>query len=521
MPDHRPLPRQPAAPRRRLRWVVGLGAAGLVCGFGLALAGWALGAGPAQFARALNGRAPMDLVRYAETRLIGHPRLQRVLLPVTAMIRQRLEREPGPLSTQLGKGQQPGALPSQRIDSDGRPLPAPAAMPAADLESSPPPRWRVASTAALEQALLDARPGDTVEIEPGRYRIAQTLHTWHAGTPEQPIVVRARAPGSVQLQVFTEQAFLVNRPYWRFENLNLQGACAAHADCEHAFHVVGAAVGTVIRNNRMADFNAQVKVNGEAGEWPDHGLLQFNTLIDSAPRDTDNPVTPVDLVGASGWQFMDNLVEGFVKRGGNQVSFGLFMKGAGSQGRIERNLVVCTPAGISQPGLRVGISLGGGGTDPRLCRDPRCATEHADGIVANNIVAHCNDAGIDIHASTGSLVAFNTLINTQGILVRDRPAQAEVVGNLMEGSLLARQGGLLRQAGNLKVGHLVDWLWAPDALDLRWRAVPELVAADPRLPTDFCGRARPASSLPGALAAGPCGAAKVPAGASAAQRGGP
>ena len=36
----------------------------------------------------------------------------------------------------------------------------------------------------------------------------------------------------------------------------------------------------------MEDFNAHIKVNGEGGQWPDNGLVQYNTLTNSHPRTT-------------------------------------------------------------------------------------------------------------------------------------------------------------------------------------------------------------------------------------------
>ena len=83
-------------------------------------------------------------------------------------------------------------------------------------------------------------------------------------------------------------------------------------------------------------------INGTGGNWPDGGQLAFNTLTNTGPRQTDKPVALLDLVGASDWRVEDNWVNHFVKTSGNGVAYGLFMKGAGEGGRIERILVVCT-----------------------------------------------------------------------------------------------------------------------------------------------------------------------------------
>jgi hypothetical protein len=210
------------------------------------------------------------------------------------------------------------------------------------------------------------------------------------------------------------------------------------------------------------------------------------------------------MVAASRWRFVDNLVKAFVKDGGNGISFGLFMKGGGDHGVIERNLVICTPRGISQPGLRVGISVGGGGTDPGACRDGRCEAEHWDAVVANNVVAHCNDVGIDVNHSQRTLVAYNTLVNTLGVLVREKPSTANVQGNLLEGSIRIRDGGELRQDHNLIVSRMGDVLSSPDALDLRWRELPAMLPAHPMVHDDFCARQRPNANPPGATLSASC-----------------
>ncbi len=450
-------------------------------------------------------RTPMELVRYSERRLEGHPNLQRVFGPALDAVRRSQEREPPANLPTLGKGQRPHALAAAGHDTAGRPR-AVSGAPAAGAVGQA--TTLVTGVDDFAAAVAAAKPGQVVELAPGTYALQQTLTTGHAGRPTQPIVVRATKPGSVEIVVTAVQGVVVDQPYWVFENLNWRGACPQHDDCEHALHVVGRARGTVVLNNRISDFNAHLKINGQDGAWPDDGLLQYTTLTNSAPRRTTLPVSLVDLVGASGWQIADNHIERIAKEGGNRISYGMCVKGAGQQARIERNLVVCTPERISQAGLRVGISLGCGATGKQFCRDGRCEVELSNSLVANNVVAHCNDFGIDLHRARNALVAHNTLVNTAGIDARQPSTQAVAVGNLLEGRVRARDGARLDVHDNAMANPLTKLLTEPNALDLRWHESSDQTRPTPETERDFCGQRRPPVSPPGATVQPRCDAGR-------------
>ncbi len=443
---------------------------------------------------AVSERTPMELVRYTERRLIGHPELQRLFGPLLEAIRREEEREPPPNLPTLGKGQQPQALVAAGYDDAGRPK--------ASIGGATPPQGSATrllrSAQELASAIADAGPGQVLELVAGSYALNETLTTGRAGMPGRPITLRAAKPGSVEIVVTAVQGMVVNQPYWVFENLDWRGVCSHHDACEHAYHVVGRARGTVILNNRIRDFNAHLKINGEDGAWPDDGLLQFTTLSNTVARRTSLPVSLVDSVGVSGWQFADNHVERIAKDGGNRISYGICVKGAGQKVRIERNVVVCTPERVSQAGLRVGISLGCGATSKQFCRDGRCEFELVDGIVANNVVAHCNDFGIDLHRAQKATVAHNTLINTAGIDARQATTRALVVGNLLDGRLRARDGAEIDDRANVLADPLDALLTAPHALDLHWHESSDRTRASPETERDFCGQRRPPISPPGA-----------------------
>ena len=366
---------------------------------------------------------------------------------------------------------------------------------------------RVSDANGAYQAFAAALAGDVITFAPGVYRFERPLVANRPGTSGAPVTVRAPTPGSVTLEFDTVEGVLVEAPYWRFENLVLRGVCQVDDYCEHAFHVVGRGVGFVAMNNTLLDFNAHIKVNGSRGMFPDRGLVQGNTLSNSRPRHTANPVTPIDLVAASGWIFRANLVTDFIKTAGDGVSYGAFAKGAGKGNVFERNIFWCEQRLRGHPGQRVGVSLGGGGTDQAYCRDGRCIVEQQDGVIRDNLIASCSDAGIYLNSAAASAIGHNTVVDTAGVDVRYPTSSADIAGNLVEGPIRSRDGGVVRLAQN----HATSLLWPYlgvhpvrslfrdwERADLAWRddaPGPAPVTDRP----DLCGAARTGQSAVGAF----------------------
>ncbi len=461
---------------------------------GLALIACALIAAALLVAYREINRTPGELLRYAQKRLSGHTKLETILLPPLLWARNQVERKveglPPPLQL---RGVEAGSLPLQRYDANGHPI---ANSPGIPLPQ--PTTLHLSNEATLVTALKNARPGDVIELLPGHYVIKQDIRLSRGGTATAPITLRAARPGSVRIDLRTTEGFVVAEPYWIFENLHLVGTCTNHSQCEHAFHVVGNAQSTVIRNNVLQDFNAAIKVNGSHSRYPDHGLIQHNHIFNTAIRNTRLPVVGIDIVAASGWQVADNLVADLHTPNQQAPSYGIYMKGGGRGGRIERNLVVCQLTLQNSPGTRVGISIGGGRTGPAYLRSPDAQSEHDDALVANNMVAHCNDFGIDVNASTNARIAFNTAINTYGIDIRNAPASAAVYGNLVEGHIRARNGGWLAGQANLQ-GSATGMFANPDRLDLRLLSLPASIARLEAITDDFCSQPRQDQTYPGAF----------------------
>jgi len=231
-------------------------------------------------------------------------------------------------------------------------------------------------------------------------------------------------------------------------------------------------------------------------------------MTNSAARQTDNPVTPFDLVAASRWMVRGNLITDFIKAGGDRTSYGGFAKGGGSANRFERNVVLCEYLLRDVPGARVGLSLGGGGSGGNFCRDSACAIEQEGGAIESNLIAFCSDDGIYVNRGADSRVQNNTLIDTGGIVVRFVESAAAVEGNLVDGAIRSRDGAALHASDNLSssVGALYFGRHAQRelfrdalALDLAWATQPPRHASMTPASPDLCRATRPPRPVYGAF----------------------
>jgi len=387
----------------------------------------------------------------------------------------------------------------------------PAWAGASTSHETPPPQGRMRSVQTIEdlrQVLADAEPGDVITLMPGRYLFrGKNLEVARSGLADAPIVVRAAKLGEVTLLMDSQEGFLVSAPHWRFENLRLQGVCAQHADCDHAFHIVGRARGTVIRNVQIEDYNAHIKINGLNGAFPDGGHIEHVTLTNNSVRATALSVTPIDLVAASDWLIEGSLIADFAKGEGNQVSYGAFAKGGGRRNRFEGNLVVCEYHLKDLPGQRVGLSLGGGGTGEAFCRNG-CKNEQDQSILANNLIVACSDVGVYLNRAFDSKLLHNTILDTAGVEAVYPQSTTIARNNLLDGVFAVREGAFLLDEDNQVTAlplsfiglHPVRELFQNLAeFDFRWQEQPARVEFVDEVPKDLCRHPRNRLTYVGAV----------------------
>ena len=364
----------------------------------------------------------------------------------------------------------------------------------------------VTNGAELGAAIAAAQPGDVVELADGTYdSTGYSCQT--SGTAQAPITVRAKNARGATVRFDALEGFKISGDHWHFEGLVVRGVCAVDDNCEHAFHVTGAS-GFVMRGCAAIDFNAQLKVNAVPPKLPNGGLVEGNEIYDTRPRNTANPTTKLNVDSGDDWVLRGNVIHDFQKGGGDNVSYGAFLKCGGQRGVMERNLVLC--ARDFTGGTRIGLSLGGGGCAPQFCEPAFNANvpcvEHTDGIVRNNIIAGCSDVGVYVNQGKNSRVDYNTLIATSGIDFRFAMTTGEARGNVLAGAIRNRDGATGAFANNLEnvAQATFDGLYvAPLAGDLRKKGdLSTLIGKGMSVPVvtdDYCARARAAPFDLGAL----------------------
>ena len=316
---------------------------------------------------------------------------------------------------------------------------------------------KVKNVSQLLRQLNLAKAGDIIWIAPGVYKlIGKRFPVKHSGTSTQKIILMAETFGSVLLQLDSVEGLYLTQPHWSIHNLIFEGVCRYDNNCEHGIHLIGNADNTEIINNRFINFNAHIKSNGRRGDFPDNITIRHNDFYNQSPRKTKNPVTPIDVVGGNDWLIENNFIADFALKEQNNftVSYGAFLKGASQRGKIVGNVVNCAWNVPHQSFLdiRIGLSLGGGGTAKAFCQDTVCDYEHKDGVIENNLILNCqNDVSIYLNKAPDSIIKDNILLNSLGIDARFAITTATIQNNQYQGRIKARDGAWIRNINNKNI----------------------------------------------------------------------
>lgn len=316
----------------------------------------------------------------------------------------------------------------------------------------------VKNSAQLFNALGAALPGDGILLMPGKYVLSQRkielgdkkAKSWRSRT-----FVFTENFGDVQIILDTTEGFYIDKPNWTFQNLIIDGQCSSPNYCEHAFHIVGDASNFILANSVVKNFNSHIKSNGFVKKKDDNRAFPHNVkIINNAffndyLRKTKSPATPLDIVGGENWLIEGNFVADFTKSMYTHRlnwTYGIFLKGGGKFGVIRNNLVACEwrLPHYSKLDARVGISIGGGGTENRFCPNNNCSIEHHSGRIIGNTIINCtNDSAIYVNRGADTYIGKNLIISSLGIEARYPQTSLSLFENDFEGLMLLRDGAKL------------------------------------------------------------------------------
>lgn len=307
-----------------------------------------------------------------------------------------------------------------------------------------------------------AEPGTEIILKKGVYRIkGRRVVIKASGTPDKPIIFKAEKSGDVIFEMSSQEGFFISKPFIQFYNLVFKGVKGNDAWVEHAVHLVGDASNITFQNNQFINFNAHIKSNGIISKdgsrvFPNNIIINNNNFYNEWKRKTTSPVTPIDVVGGTNWLITNNFIADFAQNSqdGNGITYGAYLKGGSTNGVLDNNIVICSwrIPHTSFRDIRIGLSLGGGGTGNAFCQNGKCNFEHKNGTISNNTISNCDhDVGIYINKSSNTEIYNNILKNTLGIDIRFTESSADIYNNYIDGRIKSRDGGKISTNKNYKI----------------------------------------------------------------------
>jgi parallel beta-helix repeat protein len=304
----------------------------------------------------------------------------------------------------------------------------------------------------LELAIRNVKPRSVIVLRDGTYFLKSKKIRLSSETPtkDSPIYVVAENSGKVTFELDTSEGFYVDKPHWHFMGLNIKGVCTSHNSCHHAFHVVGNGSYFNLSHSQLVDFNSAIKVNVLKNTYPDFGVIRYNHIYNTTPRNTKSPVNMINIDQVNHWVVSQNIVRDFLKYGGNRISYGAYFKGGSIGGELSNNLIMCESGEFQARGSTVGLSLGGGGMSQKHRRD-QSEYETKGATIRNNIVMHCTDVGLYVNKGMDSTVYNNTFYNTYGLDLRFPQSSGTVFNNVLSGKIRKRNDGTGTLSNNVVV----------------------------------------------------------------------
>ncbi|MDP3274965.1 MAG: right-handed parallel beta-helix repeat-containing protein [Deltaproteobacteria bacterium] len=257
----------------------------------------------------------------------------------------------------------------------------------------------VRTAAELIAAAQRLGPGRVVCIAPGRYVLSQriSLGMARSGTAAAPAVIRSQnGRGTVTIDgANNEEAFFLSgASFVQIRGLIITGGQY------HGVKIDAPSGDIVVSDCEIVDtFNgtdANSQLSPIKGYQAPRVLIEGNSIHFSR-RWIGNNIQGVDCNACPQWTVRDNEIYDIRARAGGTSGTAIQFKSGSSETVIERNVLHDS---------FIGISFGGFGSPMAWSGQP---WEHVAGVVRNNVIYRCEDAGITVIYARDGRIVNNTL----------------------------------------------------------------------------------------------------------------
>jgi hypothetical protein len=257
----------------------------------------------------------------------------------------------------------------------------------------------VSTASELQAAAQRLGPGRVLCLAPGRYVLTAriSLGAQRSGSASSPAVIRARdGRGTVTVDgAMNEEAFFFSgATHVVIEGLLITGGQY------HGVKLDPPSADIVVRDCEITDtFNgtdANAQLSPIKGFQVPRVLVE-RTRIRFSRRWIGNNIQGIDCNACPSWVVRDNEISDVRAREGGTSGTAIQFKSGSRDTVIERNVLHDS---------FIGVSFGGFGNPMGWSGQP---WEHVGGVVRNNVIYRCEDAGITVISARDALIANNTL----------------------------------------------------------------------------------------------------------------
>jgi hypothetical protein len=314
---------------------------------------------------------------------------------------------------------------------------------------------KCATAAEIRAAVGRAKPGDLISVKPGDYEMgAAALATGRDGEKDKGIILTCEGGRDyARLKFSGEIGLRLRNRHWTVCGIHVDGD-ADKTDAPVLIDGSGGAGDLVITDCRVSNCSSSLlQATRSREKAADNVTVEWTEFYGCQ-------ATAVNLFSGDGCVVRHNYVHDYGK-GGNPA-YGICLRGGGSAGVVEANVVDAGGAGTT-----LGISFGGGLSNEKirpLGPDGQPLSEHENGICRNNIVVATADRPYHTNKASGCRFLNNLAWGCSGFQRQNAAGtDPELANNLIGGTLKGASADSKANPAAVKR----EWFVKPEAMDFR------------------------------------------------------